>query len=66
MTVEELVERYPEIHWYEPVIIQHTSGGTFFACRICIALYGVKGSDMTGVPETPEEWIEHMAVVHGA
>lgn len=66
MTVEDLVRLYPDIPWYEPVIIQHTSGGTFFACRICIALEGLAGSDMSGVPETPDEWIEHMAVRHGA
>ena len=65
MTAKELVERYPEIAWYEPALISHPDG-VFYGCRICIALVGYKGDDMTEVPTTPDEWIEHMAVKHGA
>lgn len=61
-----LLEHYPDIPWYEPVLIQHASGKTFYGCRICIALEGIRGSAMDDVPATPDEWIEHMAVVHGA
>lgn len=64
MSVEDLLARYPEIPWYEPVLIQHPAG-VFYGCRICIALEGLHGSAMEDVPTSPDEWIEHMAVVHG-
>lgn len=66
MSVEDLIERYPEIDWYEPAIIHHATLGLFYGCRICIALEGYKGDDMSNVPTTPDEWIEHMVVRHGA
>jgi hypothetical protein len=67
MTAEDLVRLYPHIPWYEPVIIHRSDTGIErYGCRICIALDGLAGKDVPDLPETPDEWIEHMAIVHGA
>lgn len=35
-----------------------------FACKICIATKGLWGSEITSLPQTEEEFIDHMERVH--
>jgi len=34
------------------------------ACKICIAKYGLKGSEIENLPQTEEELADHMEKVH--
>lgn len=35
------------------------------ACKLCIARRGLKGSEIASLPQTEEEFREHLRVVHG-
>jgi len=35
------------------------------ACKICILTKGLKGSEIASLPQTEEEFYEHLRVVHG-
>ena len=35
------------------------------ACKLCIASYGLKGSQLDSLPQTEEELYEHIERVHG-
>jgi len=60
----ELELLYPWIDWREPVQINTTSGSSGLGCRFCTALRGLKGSEVLKLPQTPEEFENHMKTVH--
>lgn len=62
----ELKGRYPSIPWDEPVQITVPGLGQGLGCRICIALYGVKGENVTQLAQTLEEFEVHRALEHGS
>lgn len=66
MTEAELAARYPAIPWRTPILVKRTDGADGYGCRFCIALYGLKGSDIHRLPQTIGEWEEHMALLHAA
>lgn len=35
------------------------------ACKFCIATRGLKGSEISSLPQTQEELVEHIERVHG-
>lgn len=35
-----------------------------YACKICIAQKGLRGSEIASLPQTEEELMEHMEAVH--
>lgn len=37
-----------------------------FACRLCIARYGLRGREVGELPRTPAEWLAHMRAAHPA
>ena len=74
MSVEELrrgplddlyVLRWPELDWYAPmhvgVLGSRTRG---LGCRLCIAKFGLAGSDVGKLPQTLEEFAAHVREVH--
>lgn len=63
MTEAELEQTFPEIPWREPLPVT-TPGASGLACRFCIALYGLKGSNVGRLPQTAEEFAEHMEALH--
>jgi hypothetical protein len=54
-----LLARWPSIPWHEPIAVNGR-----FACRICIARNGLKGTEIGKLPLTAEEIIDHIAVEH--
>ena len=69
-------ESFPMIPWDEPlpILVWREDGSplSVLACRFCIADLGLKAQDITqGTPDTavwekPDDFLEHLATVHGA
>lgn len=60
---------YPFIAWDQPAEITISGFGEFFACRYCIALYGVKGQDIVDGTSNiawgfRDDALEHIERVH--
>lgn len=55
--IADLEGRYPDIAWREPTLVNDH----YFGCRVCIANFGLKGSDVEDLPQTYEEWKLHFA-----
>jgi hypothetical protein len=49
--VNDFEQQYPKIKWRHPML----SDECYFGCRICIALYGLTGTQ----PQSYEEWRLH-------
>jgi len=60
-----LEEAYPWIHWEESIKIATLAGSEHFGCRICIAKYGIHGSEIQYLPATLEAHQRHMRERHG-
>ncbi len=56
----ELVLSMPAIEWTEPLPTQTLDGKSGLACRFCIAIVGLKGRDVSKLPQTREEFDRHM------
>lgn len=67
MTLEdELEKRFPDVDWRKPLPVTTTGGAsTKFACRFCIARYGMKEADVVRQPKTRAEFEAHMKQEHG-
>jgi hypothetical protein len=68
MTLEdELERRFPDVDWRKPlpVAVTDSKASTEFACRFCIAKYGMKATDVGKQPKTREEFDAHMKQEHG-
>lgn len=50
VSAQELRDRYPEIEWDEPVRVTVGSIGQWWVCRVCIAQYGLKASEIDVTP----------------
>lgn len=56
---------FPLIPWREPIIVRTPDDPTErFACRICIALAGLKERDVPMLTTDPEEVRKHIAESH--
>src|SRR6266568_7510795 len=60
----ELIRRFPAIAWREPQHITTFSGFSGWACRICVARHGIYGYNVNSLPQTREEFEEHMRKEH--
>jgi hypothetical protein len=64
----ELERKIDWIDWREPVMVQlindHTIKQPRFGCRFCIAMYGIKGSEIINLPASREEFDKHMKEEH--
>ena len=65
MTESELLQRFPDMSWCKPVsMVLLGTDIERLACRICIALYGVRGEDIPALPKDREEFARHMTEKH--
>jgi hypothetical protein len=54
---------YPHIAWREPIAV--TLGDVQgYACRLCLALDGLKGTDVHRLLPTPDAVRAHLAAAH--
>ena len=64
MPIEMFEQRWPTIPWREPInVCGWTHDGVAisrFACRICLALNGLKGQDVERLPTRLEEIQRHI------
>lgn len=66
MTEIELQKRFPSIPWREALPVRLTNGGgEGLGCRLCIAMYGLHGSQVAALPHTKDEFDQHMKEKHG-
>jgi hypothetical protein len=42
----DLRSRFPEIAWDQPIEVTITGHGTFWVCRYCVALHGLRAQDV--------------------
>jgi hypothetical protein len=63
MTDAELREKYPDVPWLLPVMIQ-VEGKKAFACRLCIGEYGFAARDFDKLYQTEAEAQQHIAQFH--
>jgi hypothetical protein len=62
--VEATLEgRYPMIAWREPLHVA-TPTAQGYACRYCIAIFGLNAWDVPDLPQTPEGHAAHLAMQH--
>lgn len=65
MNVADWESAAPWIDWREPVEVRLMGDDTaHYACRVCIAVVGMRGSDIPRLPTDPEEVRRHMARAH--
>ena len=64
----EVVVAYPAVKWREPlhITVHDGKGGEVrsFGCRLCIAAFGMRGSDAAGFPKTEAEFERHIIENH--
>lgn len=56
-------ERIPGIRWREPIMVA-TPTASGWACRLCIAAYGLRAQDVGRLFATPDEHAAHLAEFH--
>lgn len=59
----DLEQRYPVIPWREPIRVA-LGNGMHFGCRFCIALHGLKGSDVDKLPTDSDSVRRHIKECH--
>lgn len=64
MAAAKLRVEFPEIPWSEPVRVTLFSGEGGYACRVCVALEGLKGIEVPELPDDPEAVRQHFAEAH--
>jgi hypothetical protein len=47
---QDLMRRYPEILWEKPVKVMVVGTGERWACRLCIAVQGLRASELDRTP----------------
>lgn len=58
---QKLVDLMPDIAWENPISVRSLDSDiAHLGCRFCIALHGVKGSDIAQLPVTRAEFDAHM------
>ena len=61
----EVERRFPSIPWREPLPVKLLdASASGLACRICIAVRGLHGSEVGALAKTREEFDEHMKQEH--
>jgi hypothetical protein len=57
-------ESFPWIKWREPVHVLVPGVGSGWACRLCIAKYGLEGRNADALWRTPADVEVHLAEFH--
>lgn len=63
MTVEELEDQYPWVHWREPVLVS-LPARTGITCRVCVANLGLTASQTDRLFDDQDEFEAHFAEHH--
>lgn len=62
---QEYEQRWGAIPWRTPLPVQWAADGrTYYACRFCIALRGLKGKDVGKLPRLAGDVMMHIALEH--
>lgn len=61
---EAYTEIWPNLPWYEPMLVCTFSGQQGYGCRLCIAKFGLHGHDVEKLPKTVEAFAAHIRQVH--
>ncbi len=64
MTPDELEAKYPDIRWRTPVAVHTSDRFVRLGCRFCIAMNGLKESEVKYLPTTFHAFSKHMTYVH--
>lgn len=59
-----LRKSYPDIPWRKPILVTVPSVGSALGCRLCIARFGLKGSEVGGLFKTELEFKQHLTEDH--
>jgi hypothetical protein len=63
MTDGELIAQYPDVPWRLPIGIK-IGTDVRLACRLCIARFGMSGTDFERLYATEDEHRQHMTQFH--
>ncbi len=66
-TVERLEGAVPWIEWREPLVVASTDAEgpvTRYACRVCVALYGLASDDVRALRRDEDAHREHFMHYH--
>ena len=64
LTDAELEMRFPSVPWRDPVKISDFDGDFGFACRFCIARYGIRDGDVPSLSMSAREVRRHIGEHH--
>lgn len=65
LSLAVLEQRWPWIEWREPLLVHQLNNvDAHWACRICIALRGLKGKEIPSLPRDPELVRAHIRKEH--
>ena len=56
----EWERRFPSVPWRQPIVVcvdEHVG----YACRLCVAEYGLTALEARALPENPELVLQHIA-----
>lgn len=67
MVLEDILrEKFPFVDWREPILVGLIGETpTRYGCRYCIAMYGLKGWEVRGMPDSKEAFLQHLKEEHG-
>jgi hypothetical protein len=58
-------ERFPEIKWREPIRVASSEDGDWgWACRVCVALFGMNGRDIRNLTQDYSAMVRHIREMH--
>jgi hypothetical protein len=56
--------RFPSVPWRDPIRISDVDGNFGFACRFCIARYGIRDDDIPSLSMSAREVRRHIGEHH--
>jgi hypothetical protein len=58
-------QAFPEIPWREPIRVSLAGSEIVrYGCRLCIAEFGLKGSEVKGLWDEPAQVLKHIETHH--
>ena len=64
LTDAELEMLFPSVPWRDPIRVSDFDGDFGFACRFCIARYGIRGCDVPNLSMSAREVRRHLKEHH--
>lgn len=66
LTLDRLERELPLIDWRKPLQLAAQNGASGYACRVCIAVVGLRVQEIATLPQTVEKFAEHFRMAHDA